>query len=448
MSMDAPVKTETVVESDRITVQQFRLTVEAGPERGRTWVSSGGSAIVGAAEDTDLVLEDAAVSRYHCEIAIRDGHVRVRDLGSRNGTNVDGVVVLEALLRDGALLVIGRSSLRFQLGSERVAVPLHDGDAFGPLAGRAPAMRVAFHALAKAAASDATLLLRGETGTGKELAAEAVHGASARAKAPMIVIDCGALPQHLLESELFGHEKGAFSDAHARRTGAFEAANGGTVFLDEIGELPLELQPKLLRAIERREIRRLGASHMFPVDVRIVAATNRDLRAEVNAGRFRADLFFRLAVLEVVLPPLRERREDIPLLVERIVEDLGAEGRPAAARFSTRPFLEALAAHAWPGNVRELRNYLHRCIALEEAAPLGSAPAPPASPGPAASAPAPEVDVRLRLSEARAVWQKELDRRYLEEVLRVNDGNITRAARQAGLDRVHLYRLLWKHGLK
>ena len=428
-------------------VPRFRLTVEAGPDRGKTWLSGGGAGTVGTAEGADLVLEDRTVSRFHCELAIRDGCVHVRDLGSRNGTAVDGVVVIEALLRDGATIALGKSKLRFAVDADRVEVPLHPAERFGPLVARSAPMRAAFHALGRAAASEATVLLRGETGTGKELAAEAIHRESRRREAPMIVIDCAALPPQLLESELFGHEKGAFSGADVQRSGAFEEAQGGTIFLDEIGELPLELQPKLLRVLERREIRRVGSSRMFPVDVRIVAATNRDLRAEVNVGRFRADLFFRLAVLEVVLPPLRDRPEDIPLLVERFLEEAGLSDRPEAAELSSRAFLEALAQHTWPGNVRELRNHLQRRLALDEEVPFDDtrlpAPARPAPPGAS-----PVVDVRLPLRKAREAWQTELDRRYLEELLRACGGNVARAARQAGLDRVHFYRLLWKHGLK
>jgi len=444
---DRPVKTDSVVERDRVLVPRFRLTVEAGPDRGKTWVSTSGLGIVGTAEGADLVLEDRTVSRFHCEIAIREGHVHVRDLGSRNGTVVDGVVVIEALLRDGATLGLGKSRLRFAVDDDRVELPLSPAERLGPLVGRSAPMRAAFHALARAAASDATVLLRGETGTGKELAAEAIHRESRRRDAPMIVVDCGALPPQLLESELFGHEKGAFSGADARHRGAFEEAQGGTIFLDEIGELSLELQPKLLRILERREVRRVGSSAAFPVDLRIVAATNRDLRAEVNAGRFRADLFFRLAVLEVVLPPLRDRPEDIPLLVERFLEEAGATSRPEAAHLSSRAFVEGLAAHTWPGNVRELKNHLLRCLALEEEVPFDDTRVP-GPPRPATAGTSPPVDVRLPLRKAREAWLTELDRRYLDELLRATGGNVARAARQAGLDRVHFYRLLWKHGLK
>ena len=231
-----------------------------------------------------------------------------------------------------------------------------------------------FDVLGKASASDATILLEGETGTGKEVAAEAIHRGSPRRDKPFLVVDCGAMPPKLLESELFGHERGAFTGAVSSRQGVFEAADGGTVFLDEIGELSIDLQPKLLRVLERREVRRVGTNNHVPVDVRLIAATNRDLREQVAAHKFRSDLYYRLAVVEVKLPPLRERLPDLPLLVEHIVRNLGTDRRADAGR---RPLAGSSWArwreHNWPGNIRELRNYLERCVALRDFAPPRSA---------------------------------------------------------------------------
>jgi transcriptional regulator with GAF, ATPase, and Fis domain len=256
-----------------------------------------------------------------------------------------------------------------------------------------------------------------------------------------VVVDCSALPANLLESELFGHERGAFTGATGPREGAFEAAAGGTVFLDEIGELTPDLQPKLLRVLERREIKRLGANAYRPVDVRIVAATNRSLRGEVNQRRFRSDLYYRLAVLVVLLPPLRERAGDIPALVERLLETLGAAGRPETAFVRTPEFCAELARHAWPGNVRELRNHVERCLALNAAAPLGAEDA--AEPG--AEWP---VDVERPLRDVRDAAARGVERRYLEAVLERHGHNVTAAARAAGVDRIHFYRLLSRHGLR
>src|SRR5262249_14454944 len=246
--------------------------------------------------------------------------------------------------------------------NDHAEVPLSQEDRFGLLVGRSVAMRAAFAVLERAAPSDATILLEGDTGTGKEAAAESIHRASSRKNGPFIVVDCGAIPAELLERRLSGHDRGAFTGAVAPRGGAFEAAHGGTLFLDGVGELAPDLQPKLLRALERREIKRVGSSRYLPVDLRVVAATNRNLCAEVNARRFRSDLYYRLAVVVVRLPPLRERPEDLTLIVDHLLEGLGARERPEAAALRSPAFLTELARHHWPGNARELRNYLERCL--------------------------------------------------------------------------------------
>jgi DNA-binding NtrC family response regulator len=282
------------------------------------------------------------------------------------------------------------------------------------------------------------VLLEGETGTGKEAAALAIHQEGERAEQPFVVVDCGALPHNLLESELFGHEQGAFTGATSAREGAFEAAEGGTVFLDEIGELAIDLQPKLLRVIERREVKRLGSSKYRPVDVRIIAATHRDLRAMVNERELRSDLFYRLAVLIIRLPALRERREDVPLISEKLLEELGVEG-PDAALLRDPAFLAELARHEWPGNVRELRNHLERCLVMQEQTrPAGGGE--------------PREDLTLELDrplkEAREAWSRAFERRYLTRLLERAGGNVSAAARVAQVDRMYLYRLLWRHGLK
>ncbi|HUQ03160.1 MAG TPA: sigma 54-interacting transcriptional regulator [Kofleriaceae bacterium] len=444
MSDSDPVRTDVIAEDGRhALVQRLRLRVEAGPDAGREISSRGARVVIGSDEGTDLTLTDAAVSRFHCEIVVENGRVHVRDLGSRNGTQVGGVVVLDALLHAGAVIEVGRSRVRFDPGTDLVRIPLSAGDRFGVMVGRSTAMRAVFALLERAAASDATVLLTGETGTGKEAAAESIHAASPRRDGPFIVIDCGAIPPNLLEAELFGHEKGAFTGAASARTGAFEAATGGTIFLDEIGELSPDLQPKLLRALERREVKRIGANEHTTVDVRVIAATHRDLRAEVNAKRFRADLYYRLAVVEVTLPPLRERRDDLPLVVDHLL----ARVTPAQRAELTAPgFLGHLAAHGWPGNVRELRNYLDRCLALG----VELAPSPVTATAVAAGAPAATsgVDASTPLREAREEATRRFERAYLEDLLRRHGDNLAAAARAASVDRAHLYRLLWKHGLK
>ena len=308
-------------------------------------------------------------------------------------------------------------------------------------------MRALVEVLARAASSDATVLIEGETGTGKEVTALAVHEHSRRREGPFIVVDCGAIPGQLLESELFGYERGAFTGAVTARMGAFEAANGGTIFLDEIGELSLDLQPKILRALEGRKVKRVGSNTYAPIDVRVLAATNRNLREEVAARRFRSDLYYRLAVLHVKLPPLRERPSDLPALVNEVIAQLGLADSPQAAPLRSPEFIEMLARYRWPGNVRQLRNYLERRIALGE-----SVPAPGADTMPPPSLPSndvqPEVALDQPLRIAREAWNAMFEVRYLQALLDRHGNNVAAAARAAGVNRVHLYRLLWKHGLR
>jgi transcriptional regulator with GAF, ATPase, and Fis domain len=434
---DDPFRTDAMQEPDGDVVQSFALTVIDGPDAGMQKTSAG-IVTVGTHESSGLTLQDATVSRFHCEIAITDGRARVRDLGSLNGTVVDGVGVVEAFLRDGATITLGRTRLRFDIAPDRVRVATAREERFGGMIGRSVAMRRVFAVLKHAAASDATVLIGGETGTGKEAAAEALHRESARAERPFMVVDCASIPHDLLESELFGHEKGAFTGAVSAREGVFEAAHGGTVFLDEIGELGPDLQPKLLRVLERRELKRVGSNQRVQVDVRVVAATNRDLRSEVNARRFRSDLYYRLAVIEVTLPPLRSRADDLPLLVDHFLGSIGASDSPAARVVRSPAFLAGLAQHTWPGNVRELRNYVERAVALHALEPHEGEPATGTDP----------VGLDRPLKEAREEWVARFERIYLEAILERHEGNVTAAARAAGMDRVHFYRLLWRHKLR
>jgi DNA-binding NtrC family response regulator len=418
-------------------VARYSLVVTAGPDAGQRLVSSGDRTVIGTHRSCDLVLTDPTVSRFHAELTLVDGRLLLRDLDSRNGTRVEGLGVVAVRLPPRARLELGGSQVELEVGDATVELPLSTQRRFGSMAGASAVMRRTFALLERAAASDATVLLEGETGTGKEAAAASIHDESARRAGPLVVVDCGAVPATLIESELFGHERGAFTGAVEARVGAFEAAHGGTLFLDEIGELPLELQPKLLRALESREIKRVGATRHQAVAVRVIAATNRDLRVEVNGRRFRADLYYRLAVLEIRLPPLRERAGDIPVLVEHLLGELGAS-REASAPLRTAETTERLARHPWPGNVRELRNYLERALALETA--------PPIAPGPAPDAPA--VDLTRPLREAREAWTRPHERAYVAGLLEREGGNVAAAARAAGVDRMTFYKLLSKHGIR
>jgi two-component system, NtrC family, response regulator GlrR len=416
--------------------RRFRLTVVEGPARGVAWQSTADRCSIGSHHRNDLIIEDPTVSRFHSELVVAEDRVRVRDLGSRNGTVLDGVIVIDAIVRVGSLLRLGKTAIRFEFEPELNRLALSDASRFGSLTGISPAMRAAFATLERAATSEATVLLEGETGTGKTQAALSIHRAGRRRDGPFVIVDCGALLGSLLESELFGHEKGSFTGANTQRIGAFEEASGGTVFLDEIGELPIDLQPKLLRALEAKEIRRVGSNAYRPVDVRVIAASHRDLRADVNAGRFRADLYFRLAVLPIALPPLRRRPEDVPALVEEILASLRASPE-AAAPLRSPEFLVRLRTAAWPGNVRELRNHVERCLIL------GTIELTAASTEPAETGPAIDATASYAAERERAI--ADFERRYLTAVLALHDGKVARAAAAGGIDRAYFYRMLRRH---
>jgi two-component system response regulator GlrR len=334
----------------------------------------------------------------------------------------------------------GPTRIRQQFISE----PTH----FGNLVGRSAPMRSLFELLQRAAVSDATVLIEGETGTGKEATAETIHREGNRKNGPFVVIDCSAIPGQLLESELFGHERGSFTGAVAARQGAFQAASGGTIFLDEIGELSLDLQPKILRALERRQAKPVGATQYEPFDVRVIAATNRSLRTEVQAQRFRSDLYYRLAVVQVKLPPLRERLSDLSLLVENMLRSMEVDDRVIAAALRAQPFLERLTHYRWPGNVRQLRNYIERCVALDDPTLPPNLDTMPPPPGGAPLDGQEPIDITQPLKFAREKCVGNFERRYLEALLRKHNNNVSAAARAAEVDRIHFYRLLWKHGLR
>jgi transcriptional regulator with GAF, ATPase, and Fis domain len=381
-------------------------------------------------------LSDETVSRIHLEIANRAEGIKVRDLGSTNGTWLDeGVRIAEALVPSGTVIRLGRTQVRIDALSEQVSESLSPLPSFGDLIGVSPAMRSIFALLERVAPTNETVLITGETGTGKEVCAHSIVERSGRATAPLVVVDCGAMPPALLESELFGHKRGAFTGAVSDHQGAFERANGGTVFFDEVGELPLELQTRLLRAVENRWIRRVGGTRKIPLDIRIIAATNRCLEEEVNRGAFRADLYYRLSVVQVRLPPLRERPQDIGPLATNILLESGA-----SEQFNLDDeTLARLQRYSWPGNVRELRNYLRRLTLGEREAP-GAQPAAVAETGQT-------IDLSVSFREAKEAAVARFERAYLTALMRSASGNVSQAARMAQTDRTHLSRLLNKYGL-
>jgi transcriptional regulator with GAF, ATPase, and Fis domain len=406
-------------------VQGFAVVVLDGPDRGARVAAQSAELSIGSADGNDLKLTDPAVSRHHCTLRADERGLAIVDLGSRNGTFVGEVEVVQAFVGAGTHVRVGRSTIRIDVLDHELEQPVARGDRYGPLLGASPAMRRLYPLLEQCAASSATVLIVGETGTGKELIAEAIHARSMRREAPFVVVDCSALSHDLAESELFGHERGAFTGADLQRIGAFESADGGTLFLDEIGELPLTLQPLLLRALEARTIRRVGSNEQRPIDVRVMAASHRDLRVLVNDRRFRADLFYRLNVLRVAVPPLRERTGDIELIAAELWRMFRPTVPPPPA------LLAHFAAQSWPGNVRELRN------AVERAALMGWRPEPNAT--------GPGEPLTYQQATERAVWDWE--RRWVERLLASHGGNLSRAARATKMGRSHLRELARRHGV-
>jgi DNA-binding NtrC family response regulator len=416
-------------------VKSLVAQVLEGPDAGHS--AAGDVVTVGTADGSALRLSDPAVSRFHVELRAAAGGISVVDHGSTNGTFAGGIRIERGIVPAGTVLRLGGSTVR--VGDAQPAeVEMFGDDSLAGLVGRTPVMRRVMAQLAKAAASDVSVLVTGESGTGKELAARALHDLGPRRGGPFVTVDCGSLPPTLLASELFGHERGAFTGADRAHVGAFEAANGGTVFLDEIGELQPAVQATLLGVLERRRLRRLGSRNEIAVDVRVVAATHRDLRAEVNRNGFRLDLYYRLAVVTLALPALRERPEDVPLLVEHFLRDAGWD-QPVATLISA-PAMDALSKLHFAGNVRELRNLVEAAVAMGEAPSLGDAVRAPAH-ADVAQLP---IDLALPYKDARALLTTAFEERYVDALLERANGNVSAAARAAQMTRSHLNELIAK----
>jgi len=502
--------------------RQAVVAAVSGPDAGTSCTLSGKPIRVGTAPDNDLVLTDSHVSRHHAEFRVHDQGYSVRDLGSTNGTIYRGARIHEAVIGPASEVRLGTTVLRLQPG-EQTSEPVQGQHSFEGLVGRSSAMQEVYGLLSAVAPTDATVLVEGETGTGKELVAEAIHRHSPRAQASFCIVDCGAMPDNLIESELFGHEKGAFTGAVKAREGVFERARGGTVFLDEIGELPTQLQTRLLRVLDRRQVKRVGGNIHRRVDVRLVAATNRDLATEVQAGRFRQDLFYRLAVVRIAVPPLRHRGDDIALLARHFLWQAGCADPHALL---TPEMLRLLQSRRWNGNVRELRNAIEEAMVLvdggrdplrssrlanpleggdsgrSEAFEHGGPSAVAAAAGPAATTPVPQrpwapsaahhsrdlaatptphLDstrgvaapaeparqtdtdrdrdddwlaralppgfIELPYKDAKESLLYRFERLYLRRMLRLHGDNLTRIAREAGVDRQIVRRLLRRHDM-
>jgi two-component system, NtrC family, nitrogen regulation response regulator GlnG len=423
---------------------KVELRIVEGPDADRSFLLPRAGAVVGTGSDAEFRLTDPSVSRRHVKLTPVPEGVHAVDLGSTNGTRYKGEKIVEATVPLDSSLIVGKTRIDVARLVDRQPLPLSRRRRFGELIGSSPPMRQVYALLERASEVDVTVLIEGETGTGKELAARAVHEHSTRSQKAFQIVDCGAVSPTLIEAELFGHVRGSFTGADRDRSGAFELAHQGTLFFDEIGELPLQLQPKLLRALETREVRRIGGSSQIPVDVRFVAATNRSLADEVKAGRFREDLYYRLNVFRVVMPPLREHREDIPVLVKHFLDALGAP-------HLSEEMLERMFQVDWPGNVRELRNAVHRAVVLAR----GDAPVPvsqvsdrpedaPRDPNDFSVA----IDATRPFKDVKADIVNNFEIAYIKAVLARTGGNVSAAARDSGIDRKHMERLIRKLGIE
>ena len=419
-----------------VSLRKCQLVVLEGPDKNKKITLNKNLTAIGKRENNDLVLADKTVSRNHLEIEYTSDSFLLKDMGSTNGTYLNGSKVKEAYLAPGDTIKAGNTLLEFVAFDEKISIEPSAKESFGGMAGKSRKMRQIFAIIEKIAPTHATVIIEGETGTGKDLVARAIHEHSTRRAHPYMVFDCSGVAPNLIESELFGHEKGAFTGAIRSRAGVFEAAKGGTVFLDEIGELTLDLQPKLLRALESREIRRVGANNPTRIDVRVVSATNRNLKKEIEAGRFREDLYYRMSVVKILLPPLRERAEDIPLIIQKLLAEGKFNMTPTGVKVTKvdDDALKLLMRYPWPGNVRELANVMERAVVLGEGPRIDLA-----------DLPARIALVRPPLPGERASYREAVDayrRELIVKALKQAEGNHAAAAKLLGLHRTHLFRLV------
>ncbi|MBK7861338.1 MAG: sigma 54-dependent Fis family transcriptional regulator [Archangiaceae bacterium] len=415
--------------------KKFEVTVLSGPDAGLTR-SNLDKVVVGKSVEATLQLKDEQISRAHLEIEGTFEGARVRDRGSTNGTFLSGARIQQMTVYEEAVLTLGTTVLKVTVAREG-HLPAPGRTSWGKVIGKSMVMQTLYNQLEKAAPTESTVLLLGDTGTGKEVIAESIHALSARHAKPFVIVDCGNMAPNLIESELFGHTKGAFSGAVNDRKGAFLEADGGTIFLDEIGELPIELQPRLLRVLESGTVKRLGEDKPRKVDVRVIAATHRDLEAEVKANRFRQDLWFRLGVVVVKIPPLRDRKEDVPLLVRAFVAQMGRGDFELPEELRKK-----LLDYHWPGNVRELRNVIERALAGTEVDVGGH------QEGPKPTGPLPEDLTGLPYKDAKERLVDSFTEQYVTTLLDRCGGNISEVARTAGIARAYVHRLVNKYGLK
>lgn len=437
-----------------VSLRRCQILVVEGPNRGKKLTLNKNLTKIGKRETNEFVLTDKTVSRNHLEIEYASDSFLLKDLGSTNGTFLNGSRVKEAYLSPGDQIKLGNTTIEFSSFDEKIKIEPSEREEFGLMVGKSRKMRQIFSILEKISPTHATVIVEGETGTGKDLVARAIHENSQRKTKPFVVFDCSAVAPNLIESELFGHEKGAFTGAVKSRRGAFEEAEGGTIFLDEIGELTSELQPKLLRALEQREIKRVGGNLPVKINLRVICATNKNLRHEIDEGRFREDLYYRLSVVKVSLPSLRERPEDIPVIVERFL---------AVSKFNQKPdgtlkilrveddALKSLARYQWPGNVRELSNVIERAVSFVEGDTISKSHLDfifaEMAHGSEERTERMKVDSDIPFKDAKQRIVEDFEKEYLADLLEHNKHNLSKAAREAKIDRKHLRNLLKKYGI-
>jgi transcriptional regulator with GAF, ATPase, and Fis domain len=487
-----------IFNSTKLRLARFQLSIippnEQNPVVEESFIFDDGPVRIGSLpNENHIVLSDETVSRKHCEITREGDSYVLRDLGSTNGTFVNHVRVREIYLDPGVECQIGQTMVTFDSVQDEMSLLPSKKNRFGRLIGGDIKMREIFSIIEKISHTDTTVIIEGETGTGKDVLAQTIHETSIRSGKPFVVVDCSAIPEHLIESELFGHEKGSFTGAIMARKGLFEQANGGTIFLDELGELSLELQPKLLRVLETRKVRRVGGQSLSPVDVRVVAATNRNLEEEVRAGRFREDLFYRLSVVRIFLPPLRERIADLSLLIEHFMQtsqfNFTTQGTLKLKSVS-KDALSMMMLHKWPGNVRELINVIERACTFTEGNILTSENLPQTmqrsnqidhlnihNRDTLSSLTIQDIDRKLSKADdtlneptnqhffgeedtseteqtfeqfkvAKERWISLFEKDYLLTALKRSRYNISHASREAGIDRKYFRKLMHKYSIE
>jgi transcriptional regulator with GAF, ATPase, and Fis domain len=440
---------------DVVSLRKCQLVVIEGTSKGCKFDLSNNDVVIGKKGESDFVIEDRTVSRRHVEIVREAESFLLRDLKSTNGTFINDIKVKEAYLAPGDVIRIGNTRIEFIAFDEKVQIEPSERTEFGSVVGTSRKMRQIFSLMERIAPTTSTVIVEGETGTGKEMVARAIHDHSDRKNKSFVVFDCSAVAENLIESELFGHMKGSFTGAVGTRRGAFEEANNGTIFLDEIGELSLELQPKLLRALEQRQIKKVGSNDTVNIDTRVICATNRNLRKEVSEGNFREDLYYRLSVVKIYLPPLRERPDDIAALIERFLANgkfnIKADGKLHVTRVEDDA-LKMMTRYQWPGNVRELLNVLERVVPLVaddaiKGQDLAYVFQELEREEDEATEKISEVDTSLPFKDAKQKIIDGFEKDYLTSLLRRHHYNISKTAREAGIDRKHIRNLLKKHGI-